>query len=72
MITIGISITWVDPPPHPTLQPGVHHIAEIMPAVLTSHGLAMPDDANVKQPTVAASEVVIAVMLDALEAALAS
>jgi hypothetical protein len=71
MTTISISITWVDPPPLPTFKPGLHHIAEIMPHVLASHGLAMPDAANVKPPVVA-SEVVIAVMLDALEAALAS
>ena len=56
----------------PALPARVHHIAEIVPAVLASHGLSIRDEANVKQPTVAASEVVISVMLDALEAALAS
>jgi hypothetical protein len=42
-----------------------------MPAVLASHSLSTTHDANVK-PTVAANEVVIGIMLDALEEALAS
>jgi hypothetical protein len=71
MTTLSISLSFDDTTHRPVLPPGVHHIAEIIPAVLASHGLSMPDDANV-MPTVAASEVVIGVMLDALEAALAS
>jgi hypothetical protein len=71
MTMLSISLTFDDTTHRPALPAGVHHIAEIMPAILASQGLSMPDDANVK-PTVAASEVVIGVMLDALEAALAS
>jgi hypothetical protein len=37
MITIRISLSWIDPPPHPNLRAGVHHIAEIMPHVLDRH-----------------------------------
>jgi len=71
MASLQISLTFFNSPHSPTLPTGVHHIAEIMPAILASYRLSMPDDANV-EPTVAASEVVIGVMLDALEAALAS
>jgi hypothetical protein len=67
MITISISLSWVDPSPHPTFHDGLHHVAEVMPAVLASYGLSMPGD-----PAVAASEMVMGVMIDALEAALAS
>ena len=39
MITIRISLSWVEPPPHPDLPTGIHHIAEIMPHVLARYGL---------------------------------
>ncbi len=49
MVTkVSISLSWVGSSPDPNLPPGVHHISELMPAVLTSHGL----DADSEQPTV--------------------
>ena len=41
MITIRISMSWVDPPPRPTLPAGVHSMAEIMPQVLDRYGMSL-------------------------------
>ena len=69
MITkISISLTWIEPVPHPNLPAEVHHIAEIMPAVLAAHGL----DADLEQFTVPCMATDFEVMIAVLESALAS
>jgi hypothetical protein len=69
MITkISISLTWIEPAPHPNLPAGVHHIAEVMPAVLAAHGL----DTDLEQPTAANIATNFELMIAALESALAS
>jgi hypothetical protein len=72
MITIRISISWVDPPPDPNLPAGVHHIAEIMPHVLDSYGLSFEDGTVSERPAVASDAAdLFAVMISCLESALA-
>ena len=66
--TISISLTWGESAPLPNLSTGVHHIAEIMPAVLASHGL----DADSEQPRAASTATDFELMITALESALAS
>jgi hypothetical protein len=67
--TIRISLTLVDTPhPPPDLPAGVHHIGEIMPAVLASHGL----DADSEQPTAAIMATDLDLLIAVLESALAS
>ena len=66
---ISISLTLVDAPHTlPDLPSGVHHIAEIMPTVLASHGL----NADSEQPTAASMATHFDLMIAALESALAS
>ena len=66
---VSISLTLVDAPhPLPNLPSGLHHISEIMPAVLASHGL----DADSEQPTMASIATDFDLMITALESALAS
>jgi hypothetical protein len=70
MITkLSISLTLVEAPhPLPDLPSGIHHISEIMPAVLAAHGL----DADSEQPTGTSIVTDFEIMLAALESALAS
>ncbi len=73
MITkISISLCWVDPPPHPNLPTGLHHIAEIMPHVLARHGLS-PDQEPESVPPAKATEAtdLFNVTICCLESALA-
>jgi hypothetical protein len=73
MITISISMKWADPPPRPNLHARVHHISEIMPHVLASHGLASSDQPNVTQPTPATNATdLFDAMFACLEEALAT
>jgi hypothetical protein len=73
MITIRISLSWADSPPHPALAAGVHRMAEIMPVVLASHGLAMPDDGDPVRPADATdANVLFDATITGLESALAS
>jgi hypothetical protein len=69
MITqVGISLTRTETIPSPDLPAGVHHIGEIMPAVLAAHGL----DADSEQSTAASTATDSELMIAALESALAS
>ena len=73
MTTLSISLSFVDPPPHPTLPSGVHHIAEIIPHVLTRHGLSSSDRPNTMQLTPATKTTeLFDVIIASLESALAS
>ena len=70
MTSMQISLSTVDTPPHPTLPTNVHHIAEIMPHVLSRHGLPTSDKPNAMQPSPATD--LFNVMIASLESALAS
>lgn len=66
---ISISLTLADAPHTlPDLPTGVHHISEIMPLVLASHGL----NADSEQPTAASRATDSDLLIAALESALAS
>ena len=73
MTTLSISLSVLDPPPHPNLPSGVQHIAEIMPHVLARHGLSSSDRPNAMQLTPATKATDLSdVMIASLESALAS
>ena len=72
MITIRISMTLIDPPPHPNLPAGVHHIAEIMPHVLERHGLSPKQEPDSVPPAIATEATdIFDVTISCLESALA-
>jgi hypothetical protein len=72
MITIRISLSWIDPQPRPLPARGLHHIAEITPHVLARHALSLEQKPDSVQP-VKATEIsdLFDVMISCLEAALA-
>jgi hypothetical protein len=65
---IRISLSWAGTTPHPILSAGVHNMAEIMPAVLASHGLEMPDELSLEPPLMAGPVASFHLMILAIEA----
>jgi hypothetical protein len=62
-------MAWFDPPSHPKLQPGVHHIAEIMPLVLDRYGLSLDQEHNSVRPATTEAIELFDVMMACLESA---
>jgi hypothetical protein len=72
MTALSISLSFDDPYHSPALPTGLHSMAEIVPHILTRHGISSSDKPNTTQPTLATNATDLSdVMAAGLESALA-